>query len=174
VGGFVAIQRQPSIFSYMLCDDIGAGCFLGGVVVGCTQRSDFILTELQGSLSFDSCATGKTLAQEGAYSNKRFSKGVAMMIVILMGVLVGAVLGLRFKMFVLVSVFCAGLPFIIVGGISRGDGFWRVALAMIVLATSVQVGYTLGSVLQSVIGVARAGNHGRVSMPTSAPMSGSV
>jgi hypothetical protein len=97
-----------------------------------------------------------------------------MMILILMGVLVGAVLGLRFKMFILVPVFCVALPFVVVDGVSRGDGVWRLALAMIVLATSVQVGYALGNVLQFVIGAARSRNHGRVSMPTSARMSKSV
>jgi hypothetical protein len=103
-----------------------------------------------------------------------FSKrGVAMIILILMGVLVGAVL-VRFKVLVLVPVICAALPLVVVAGITRGEGFWRLALAMIVVATSLQLGYLLANFVQLVVGAARATNHRRASMPTSAGMSGSL
>jgi hypothetical protein len=81
------------------------------------------------------------------------------------GVLLGAVLGLRFKVLVLVPVICAALPIVVVAGIARGEGLWRLALAMIVVATSLQLGYILGIVVRFVLGAARAPNHARVSMP---------
>src|ERR1700686_4036379 len=103
-----------------------------------------------------------------------FSKrGVAMIILILMGVLVGAVL-VRFKVLVLVPVICAALPLVVVAGITRGEGPWRLALAMIVVATSLQLGYLLANFVQLVVRARRATNHRRASMPTSAGMSGSL
>jgi hypothetical protein len=93
-----------------------------------------------------------------------------MMILLIMGVLVGVVLGLRFKVFVLVPVICVALAVVVVEGIASGDELWRLALAMIVIATSLQLGYFLGTVG----GAARTSNDGRVSIPTSAGMSGSV
>jgi len=97
-----------------------------------------------------------------------------MVILIPMGVLVGAVLGLRFKVLVLVPMICAALPVIVVSGITRGEGVWRLALAMIVVAISLQLGYVLGSFVQSIMGAARATNHRRASMPTSVGMSRSL
>jgi len=90
------------------------------------------------------------------------------------GILVGAVLGLRFKVLVLVPVICVALAIVLVDGIARGDGLWWLALAMIVITTSLQLGYILGNVVRFAMGAARAPNHGKVSMPTSAGMSGSV
>ena len=97
-----------------------------------------------------------------------------MIILILLSVLVGAALGLRFKVFVLVPVICGTLAIVVVDGIARGDSLWRLALTMIVIATVLQLGYVLGNVVQSVMSAARTPNHGRNSIPTSAGMSGSV
>jgi|SRR5450631_4755337 len=97
-----------------------------------------------------------------------------MVILLVIGILVGAVLSLRFKVLVLVPVICGALSIVVVDGIARGDGLLRLAVAMIAIATSVQLGFILGVGARSVIGATRAGNHDRVSMPTSAGMSGSV
>jgi hypothetical protein len=43
-----------------------------------------------------------------------------------------------------------------------------------VIATALQMGYFLGNVIRLVTGAARASDHDRVSMPTSAGMSGTV
>jgi hypothetical protein len=119
-------------------------------------------------------ARGKNWARERAYSTRRFSnKGVAMIMLILTGVLVGAVLGLRFKMLVLVPVLCGALAFIVIGGIAGGDTLWRLAFTMIVFATVLQMGYFLGNVIRLVTGAARASDH-RASMPTTAGMSRTV
>ena len=93
-----------------------------------------------------------------------------MMILILTGVLVGAVLGLRLKVFVLVPVICGALALVVVDGIARGDTLWRLAFSMIMIATALQIGYFLGNVVRFVI--APAPNQGRPSLPTSARTSG--
>jgi len=94
-----------------------------------------------------------------------------MMILILIGILVGAVLGLRFKVFVLVPVICIGLAIVAVDGVARGDDPWLLAISMIVIATSLQVGYFGGGV---VMGSARGIRHGAVSLPTPRGMSESA
>jgi len=96
------------------------------------------------------------------------------MILILLSVLVGAVLGLRFKVFVLVPVICGALAIAVVEGIARGDGPLRLVFAMITITASLQLGYILGIVIRFVISAARADNHDGVSLPTSAGMSGTV
>jgi len=97
-----------------------------------------------------------------------------MMILILLSVLVGAVLGLRFRVFVLVPVICGALAIAVVDGLARGDGLWRLVLAMIMIAASLQLGYILGIVVRFVMGAARADNHDRISMSKSAGVSGTV
>ena len=97
-----------------------------------------------------------------------------MTLVGLLGVLVGAVFGLRFKVFVLVPVICGASALVVIGGIARGDALWRLALTMIVIVLALQTGYFLGNVIRLVTGAARAPDHGRAAMPTSAGMSGTV
>jgi hypothetical protein len=94
------------------------------------------------------------------------------MVIILMGILVGAVLGLRFQVFVLVPVSCGAFAIVVANGIARGDGFLRLVVAMAMTAIALQVGYALGSVVGS-IEAARI-DHGKASRPTSAGISGSV
>jgi len=96
------------------------------------------------------------------------------MILTLMGALAGAVLGLRFKVLVLVPVICVALAIVLVNGIARSDGVWWLAFTMIMIATALQLGYVLGIVVRVVINAARAPNHRRNSMPTSAGMSKSI
>jgi hypothetical protein len=89
------------------------------------------------------------------------------------GILVGAVLALRFKVLVLVPVICVELAIVLVDGIARGNGAWWSALAIVAIATSTQVGYFTGSVIKSVTTARIAADDG-VSMPRSAGMPGSV
>jgi hypothetical protein len=97
-----------------------------------------------------------------------------MIMLMVIGSLVGAVLGVRFKVFVLVPVICAALAIVVVDGIARGDGLWRLSVAMVVVVTSGQLGYIGAIALRFVTGTPRAANHGRISLPTSAGMSESV
>ena len=88
------------------------------------------------------------------------------MITILMGILVGVVLGLRFQVFVLVPVSCGALAIVALHGIARGDGFLQLALAVALTVIALQVGYVLGSVV-GLLEAARV-DHGKASRPTSA------
>jgi len=88
------------------------------------------------------------------------------MIIILMGILAGALLGLRFQVFVLIPVSCGALAIVVVDGIARGDGFLQLALAIAMTAIALQVGYVLGSVV-GLLEAARV-DHGKASRPTSA------
>lgn len=83
-----------------------------------------------------------------------------MALLAIIGTLIGAVLGLRFKMFILVPVTSFALAIVAGGGFARGDGFLWIAAAMVLVATFVQLGY-LG---MSAFGAWRATSHGGVSM----------
>ena len=96
-----------------------------------------------------------------------------MIILAVIGILVGAVLGLRFKVLVLIPAMCVELAIVLTGGIAGGNRLWWIALAMIVIATSTQVGFFTGSVVRSVM-AARIAADGKGSIPTSAGLSGSV
>jgi hypothetical protein len=74
-----------------------------------------------------------------------------MMILILIGILVGAVLGLRFKAFILVPVICVAVFMVAIGGGVRGDDLWQLAGLMIGITTSLQLGYISGSVARLVM-----------------------
>jgi hypothetical protein len=78
-----------------------------------------------------------------------------MTMLMVIGCLVGAALGQRFKVLVLVPVICVALAVVVVDGIARGAGVWRLALAMIAIATSIQLCYILGNIARLVLGSAR-------------------
>jgi hypothetical protein len=68
-----------------------------------------------------------------------------MMNLFLLSVLVGAVLGMRLRVLILVP--AMGFSFIAIAGIgtARGDPLYLVALAMVFAAISLQLGYLVGS-----------------------------
>jgi hypothetical protein len=88
-----------------------------------------------------------------------------MLILGLIGILVGMVLGMLLNVFVLVPVICIALAIAALDGIARWDGLWHPTFLMIVIATSVQLGYFLGVVAKSVMGSVRRTSHGVVSLP---------
>jgi hypothetical protein len=65
----------------------------------------------------------------------------------IISVLVGASLGLRFKVFVLFPAIPSVLAIIAVGGTLRDQTIWWIVVAMVVGAISVQLGYFCGSFL---------------------------
>jgi len=60
-------------------------------------------------------------------------------------VLGGAVLGLRYKVFILLPAATFVSVFVIGVGVARGAGIWRIALEMMVAMTALQLGYAGGS-----------------------------
>ena len=57
----------------------------------------------------------------------------------------GAVLGLRYKVLILLPAATFVLVFVIGVGVARGAGIWRIALDMMVATTALQLGYVGGS-----------------------------
>jgi hypothetical protein len=97
-----------------------------------------------------------------------------MVILMVVGILIGAALGLRFKVLSLIPVICVALSIIVGGGMARGVGFSRLALVMITIAVFLQLGYMLGNVVRFVMRAVRVTNHSGISVPTAAGMSESV
>ena len=57
----------------------------------------------------------------------------------------GAVLGLRYKVFILLPASTSVLVCVIGIGVARGAGIWRIAPDVIVATTALQLGYAGGS-----------------------------
>jgi hypothetical protein len=70
-----------------------------------------------------------------------------MTLILIGGIILGAVLGVRYKVFVLVPIMCVALAIVAFDAVAHGDGFGRIALMMFSVATSLQFGYILGSIV---------------------------
>lgn len=67
------------------------------------------------------------------------------------GVLAGIVLGLRFKVLILVPALAAATLYGVVAGIARDDHFWSIVWTVIVLGIAIQVGYFAGIFIRAAI-----------------------
>jgi hypothetical protein len=81
---------------------------------------------------------------------------VMMTTLILICLLLGAVLGQRFKILVLVPGMAAVLPLVAAVGIVRADPYGQIAIAVIVAAVSLQLGYLAGIALRHLMVLLRA------------------
>jgi hypothetical protein len=81
----------------------------------------------------------------------------------IIGVLVGAALGLKFKLYILAPVIFIGWAFVAIDGIARGYSGWWIASAMAAVAVSLQLGYLGMFVLKH---SALAYHHSKISLPT--------
>jgi hypothetical protein len=79
-----------------------------------------------------------------------------MIMLALIGAVVGAVLGLRFKVLILVPAIWLGLLLIIAAGIARGGAAGSIALTCAALATALQFGYLAGTFTRFTIAGSRA------------------
>jgi hypothetical protein len=86
------------------------------------------------------------------------------------GILVGAVLALRFSIFVLVPVTCGALAVAVIDGMAHGQGFSGLLVTMVMTVVSLQLGYMLGAFVHFLMGVRQVGNRDEV-VPNSAGMS---
>ena len=75
---------------------------------------------------------------------------------VIIHVLAGAALGLRFKVMILVPALTLTMLFAAIVGVTHGDQFWSIALAMILLGTAIQVGYLAGILIRAKIASVRA------------------
>ncbi len=74
----------------------------------------------------------------------------------LISILLGAALGLRFKVLVLLPAIAVTLGPTLVVGIVRGDSPWRIAWAGILVGVGLQVGYLGGTAMRHVMPLVRA------------------
>ncbi len=70
----------------------------------------------------------------------------------IIGVLAGAALGLRYKVFVLVPAVTLAMIFAAIAGIAQGDHLGSIILAMLILGTTVQFGYLTGIAIHAAAG----------------------
>jgi uncharacterized membrane protein len=89
------------------------------------------------------------------------------------GILVGAVLALRFTIFVHVPVTCGALAVAVINGMAHGQGFSGLAVTMVTIVVSLQLGYMLGVFLQVLMDARQVSDSDEV-LPRSAEMSESV
>jgi hypothetical protein len=68
---------------------------------------------------------------------------------------IGALLGLRLKVFILVPAIVMGSATILCVGIARSDSIWPTLLAAVLATTALQVGYLVGVVVHFSIAKAR-------------------
>ena len=69
----------------------------------------------------------------------------------IIGVVVGIVLGLRYKVLVLVPAVLFAMISAIAVGVGRADSFWSIVLTTVALVIAVQLGYLAGIVIQAAI-----------------------
>src|SRR6267378_2064058 len=73
----------------------------------------------------------------------------------IIGVLVGIVLGLRYKILILVPTVLFAMIFTIMVGVARADSFWSIVLTTVAVVTAVQLGYLAGIVIHAAIALIR-------------------
>jgi hypothetical protein len=71
--------------------------------------------------------------------------------IVVVSVLAGIILGLRFKVMILVPAITLAMLFAVVVGVARADPFWSILLTIILLGSAVQVGYLAGIVMRAAI-----------------------
>ena len=85
-----------------------------------------------------------------------------MLILSLISLLAGALLGMRFKVLILVPAICLALLAILAVGISSSVSFSFIALAMVLAAACLQLGYLIGIAARYAMAGARAGRIHRI------------
>jgi hypothetical protein len=91
-----------------------------------------------------------------------------MILLAIVSILIGALLGLRFRVFILVPAITFALVLVIGVGVARESGIWWIALEMVVVATALQLGYLGGSAFAAT----RAARSGEDGLQASAEMPG--
>jgi len=78
----------------------------------------------------------------------------------IVGIAAGIVLGLRYKVLVLVHAVMFAINLSIIIGIARGDSFWSIVLTTVAVVTAVQVGYLAGIGIRATIESTRRQQNG--------------
>jgi len=72
--------------------------------------------------------------------------------IVVVGVLAGIALGLRYKVLILVPAVTCAMVIAVAVGLVRADHFWPIVLAMVALAVAIQFGYFVGIFMRAAIG----------------------
>jgi hypothetical protein len=64
------------------------------------------------------------------------------------GAVIGTLLGLRYKVFVLVPATGVAIAIVALGGIANSAGFGQTVVRMIAIGTILQLGYGLGNIIE--------------------------
>jgi hypothetical protein len=89
-----------------------------------------------------------------------------MMTSLVAGLALGAVLSLRFNVFILIPVICLGVVLVTISGAARGHAIWFVMEMIAVGVGALQLGYFIGSATHLVAGAKRKANRRGQSTPT--------
>jgi hypothetical protein len=81
---------------------------------------------------------------------------IAMSALILLTLLTGAVLGMRFKVLILVPAIGSALVIIVVGDLAGGSGLFHTLILAMLAATGLQMGYLCGALTRQTVLLARA------------------
>ena len=73
----------------------------------------------------------------------------------IIGAVVGIVLGLRYKILILVPALMFAMTLAIIVGVASADNFWSVVLTTVAVVIAVQLGYLAGIVIRAVIAAIR-------------------
>jgi hypothetical protein len=73
----------------------------------------------------------------------------------IIGVVVGIVLGLRYKILILVPAVLFAMTIAIIIGVARADSFWAIVLTTVVLVIVIQLGYLAGIAIRAIIAAIR-------------------
>jgi hypothetical protein len=84
----------------------------------------------------------------------------------IIGALVGAGLGLRFKLYILAPVIIVAWALVAIDGIARGHNAWWIIGAMAMVTVSLQLGYLGMFVLRSAKHRVLANHHSQAPFPT--------
>lgn len=92
----------------------------------------------------------------------------AMALELVISAAVGAILGLRYNVLVLVPAIAFAILFAMIAGFLRGDGFWSIALMAVLLGMAVQLGYLVGIAIYTFVhSVCTAWGRGRHQLSSS-------
>jgi hypothetical protein len=90
--------------------------------------------------------------------------------VAVIGVVVGIVLGLRYKVLILVPAVMLAMLSAIIVGIADADRFWSIVLMTLELITAVQLGYLVRTVTHAAIAaIFPPGKEAAIRIPTAIP-----
>ena len=87
-----------------------------------------------------------------------------MSMLILLAFLLGAVLGMRFKVFILIPAIGFALIAILAGGIARGNSVSGTLIVAVLASSCLQIGYLLGIIARYSVALTRAGRPRKASI----------